>query len=152
MHTKCWYGNPTENGGLGERRDKIWNQSIKLDIKIWIWKETLWVNNPIVCTHYVGITQILWQHKKKTGKQGICTGTSWRKTKQQKNRNIYEYGKVCKMEKGLAYKYDNPPWQKYQKMVTVMIMRNDCRSQGKVMGLNSTPSKTVHLNRKPTAA
>jgi hypothetical protein len=57
------------------------------------------------------------------------------------------------MEKGLAYKYDNPPWQKYQKIVSNSDDYQEwLQVTRKSNGIESYPSKTVHLNRKPTVA
>lgn len=51
------------------------------------------------------------------------------------------YGKVRKMDIALAYKYDGPPSQKYLMMVTLITIRNDCKSQGKAMRLHLTPQQ-----------
>lgn len=77
MHTKCW---------SGPRKMVVWEKEwIKSEIRAFSQtqryehEKKLWEDNAVVCIHYAGITQILWQHQKNWEKQGIGTGSSQRK-------------------------------------------------------------------------
>lgn len=157
MQRKCWCGNPMEYGGLGQR-DNIWNQSIKLDLQIWTWKKTLWVKNAVLCIHYVGITQILWGHKKKLkSKVYIQELGEGKQTKWEKNMSIYNTTteRHVRWRRVWHASMIVHPDRSTKKMVTVTTIRNNCRSQGKAMELNLTPLQLSiffnNLNHKPTA-